>query len=343
VIVLGDSIAQGAAGDTPIVASGERYVYQHQTWLAKAALSNGIPFMAVGAAGYFLGQLLDPTNALYTRFSIGTVVKPTDAIIAAGTNDLAANSTQLFGNAVIARNMVRASFGVKGVVACTVGPRNYPASNYLQIAKLTVAANVGDTILTTDRPLVFSTSTRSMGIGVSRSATEYEPLTGSGNSTGTGPYVTPLASGVGTGSIAGATMTIATLSAGSVGVTYSVTGPGVAAGTTVTANGTGTGGVGNYTVAPPQTVALGPLVFGGVTKAHTVGTTAQSLAEYLRTEFNLAIAASNGFDAVLDFDATLRDPLAPYTCQTELTADGLHPSSRGDGALSLLPKFTDGV
>ena len=59
----------------------------------------------------------------------------------------------------------------------------------------------------------------------------------------------------GNGSISGTTLSIATVSTGSLYVGATITGTGVTAGTRVTAFGTATGGAGTYTVTPSQTVS----------------------------------------------------------------------------------------
>lgn len=74
------------------------------------------------------------------------------------------------------------------------------------------------------------------------------------NAMSTGP-MTFGASFSGTGSIAGTTMTIASVSAGVLAIGSIIAGSGVTAGTTVTAYVTGTGGVGTYTVTPSQSVS----------------------------------------------------------------------------------------
>ncbi len=60
------------------------------------------------------------------------------------------------------------------------------------------------------------------------------------------------------GYMSGTTLTVTSISVGSLAVGQTITGSGVTAGTTITALGTGTGGVGTYTISVSQTV-------GGVT------------------------------------------------------------------------------
>lgn len=59
----------------------------------------------------------------------------------------------------------------------------------------------------------------------------------------------------GTGSIAGTTLTVASVTAGVLGIGTVIQGSGVTAGTVITAYVTGTGGIGTYTVSPSQNVS----------------------------------------------------------------------------------------
>ena len=74
------------------------------------------------------------------------------------------------------------------------------------------------------------------------------------NAMTTGP-ITLGAGFSGDGSIAGTTLTIATVTTGALGVGSIITGSGVTAGTTITALGTATGGIGTYTVDISQSVS----------------------------------------------------------------------------------------
>jgi len=75
------------------------------------------------------------------------------------------------------------------------------------------------------------------------------------NAMTTGP-ITLGAGFVGTGSIAGTTLTIDTATSGAVAVGSTIAGSGITAGTLITALGTGTGGIGTYTVDVSQSVSL---------------------------------------------------------------------------------------
>lgn len=75
------------------------------------------------------------------------------------------------------------------------------------------------------------------------------------NAMTTGP-ITLDAGFVGTGSIAGTTLTIDTATSGALGVGSVILGSGISANTTITALGTATGGIGTYTVNNSQSVSL---------------------------------------------------------------------------------------
>lgn len=74
------------------------------------------------------------------------------------------------------------------------------------------------------------------------------------NAMSTGP-ITLGAGFVGTGSIAGTTLTISAVTSGALGVGSIVAGSGITAGTTITALGSGTGGIGTYTVGTSQSAS----------------------------------------------------------------------------------------
>jgi len=52
-------------------------------------------------------------------------------------------------------------------------------------------------------------------------------------------------------------------------------------------------------------------------------------AESARQALNAWIRTTEAFDAVVDFDAVLRDPANPTVMQAGLTADNLHPNTEG--------------
>jgi hypothetical protein len=75
------------------------------------------------------------------------------------------------------------------------------------------------------------------------------------NAMSTGP-ITLGAGFVGSGSIAGTTLTVDTATSGALGVGSIIAGSGITAGTTITALGTGTGGIGTYTVDVSQSASI---------------------------------------------------------------------------------------
>jgi hypothetical protein len=75
------------------------------------------------------------------------------------------------------------------------------------------------------------------------------------NAMSTGP-ITLGAGFVGTGSIAGTTLTVDTATSGALGVGSIIAGSGITAGTTITQLGTGTGGIGTYTVDVSQSASI---------------------------------------------------------------------------------------
>jgi len=75
------------------------------------------------------------------------------------------------------------------------------------------------------------------------------------NAMSTGP-ITLGAGFVGSGSIAGTTLTVDTATSGALGVGSIIAGSGITAGTTITQLGTGTGGIGTYTVDVSQSASI---------------------------------------------------------------------------------------
>ena len=88
-------------------------------------------------------------------------------------------------------------------------------------------------------------------------------------------YISSPASAVFTGSTSGTTLTVATVSSGTIAVGQSLYGIGVLAETVITALGSGSGGVGTYTINRSQTVAtsvLNSATVGAVVTATIAGT-----------------------------------------------------------------------
>jgi hypothetical protein len=69
-----------------------------------------------------------------------------------------------------------------------------------------------------------------------------------------------------------------------------------------------------------------------------------SSREQVRTTVNNWIRSSGAFDAVLDFDAVLRDPANPTQIIPDLRHDCYHPNAAGDALLGLsIPLWVLGV
>lgn len=109
------------------------------------------------------------------------------------------------------------------------------------------------------------------------------------------------------GSIAGTSLTVASLSTGAIALGATIFGTGVAFGTVVTAFGTGTGGPGTYTVAPSQTAAAATMSAGAKTMLQEAeirvqvdfhapdsqaGDHAQTVSTALRDEFGTGFFAA---------------------------------------------------
>jgi hypothetical protein len=112
-----------------------------------------------------------------------------------------------------------------------------------------------------------------------------------------------------TGSIAGNTLTIATVGYGSLSVGSTLLGANLAANTTVTALGTGAGGVGTYTVSPSQTIAIQTIAAGVKTVLQPTQVSvqldvhgpasadnSQIITTLFRDEFATSAFALSGFD-----------------------------------------------
>ena len=83
--------------------------------------------------------------------------------------------------------------------------------------------------------------------------------------------------------------------------------------------------------------AKGLKVFGGTISpagAFVLPTYGAPETEAARQKVNKWIRTSGEFDAVLDFDAVLRDPDDPTILRADLTADGLHPNDAGYAAMA---------
>lgn len=112
-----------------------------------------------------------------------------------------------------------------------------------------------------------------------------------------------------TGSISGTTLTVTSMSMGTISVGSMLFGTSIAAGTTITAQGTGTGGVGTYAVSQAQTVASEVMASGSkdmlqptkVTVQIDVhgpnsGDNAQIITIAFRDEYAVESFSTSGFD-----------------------------------------------
>jgi hypothetical protein len=89
-------------------------------------------------------------------------------------------------------------------------------------------------------------------------------------------YISSPAAAIFTGSTSGTTLTVTTVSSGTIAINQSLYGIGILPETVITALGTGTGGTGTYTINRSQTVASGTLnsaTVGAVVTATIAGTT----------------------------------------------------------------------
>ncbi|WP_321905128.1 phage neck terminator protein [Paraburkholderia tropica] len=134
-----------------------------------------------------------------------------------------------------------------------------------------------------------------------------------------------------TGSISGATLTVAQMSIGSVQVGATLFGSDVISGTTISALGTGTGGVGTYTISQSQNVASEVMASGSKSMLQATQVTVQvdvygpdsaDYAQIITTVFRDAYGAdlfsSSGFDVTpLHADEANQMPLIDGEAQFE--------------------------
>lgn len=100
-----------------------------------------------------------------------------------------------------------------------------------------------------------------------------------------------------------------------------------------------------------QTHALGVPMFGAtITPFGNFGPYANPTREQTRQRVNDWIRTSGKFDAVIDFDAVVRDPQNATVIAAEFdSGDGLHPNAAGYGAmadafpLDIFEQFSQGV
>jgi hypothetical protein len=112
-----------------------------------------------------------------------------------------------------------------------------------------------------------------------------------------------------TGSISGATLTVTSMSLGSISTGATLFGANVGLGTTITAQGTGTGGIGTYTVSPSQTAASEIMACGSKNMLQPTqvavqldihgpasGDNAAIITTSFRDDYAVQSFASSGFD-----------------------------------------------
>lgn len=118
-----------------------------------------------------------------------------------------------------------------------------------------------------------------------------------------------------TGSIAGATMTITAVHAGTLSVGQAMFGTGVADGTTIMALASGTGGVGTYTVSPSQNAASQILSGGSMSIMQSSMCVVQLDVHGPESANNAQVISTLFYDdyAVQKF-AELTDAITPLNC-----------------------------
>jgi len=137
----------------------------------------------------------------------------------------------------------------------------------------------------------------------------------------------------GNGSISGTTLSIATVSTGSLYVGATITGTGVTAGTRITAFGTGTGGAGTYTVTPSQTVTTTVITDAPVTGMIRFNSTLTSFEGYNGSQWGTigGGATGGGSDAV--FNLNDKTVTASYTIPSTKNANSVGPLTLNAGVI----------
>lgn len=135
----------------------------------------------------------------------------------------------------------------------------------------------------------------------------------------------------GNGSISGTTLSIASVSTGSLYVGATITGTGVTAGTRITAFGTGTGGAGTYTVTPSQTVATTVIIDQPVVGMIRFNSTLSTFEGYSGTSWGSigGGATGGGSDAV--FNLNDKTVTASYTIASTKNANSVGPLTINSG------------
>jgi hypothetical protein len=142
-------------------------------------------------------------------------------------------------------------------------------------------------------------------------------------------YISSPAAAIFTGSTSGTTLTVTTVSSGTIAINQSLYGIGVLPETVITALGTGTGGTGTYTINRSQTVASGTL------NSATVG------AVVTATIAGLTMTVSAVSSGVLHVGQTVQG--AGVTIDTIITALGTGTGGVGTYTLSVASTVAVGV
>ena len=141
----------------------------------------------------------------------------------------------------------------------------------------------------------------------------------------------------GTGSISGTTLSVATVTTGSLYVGAVITGAGITANTRITAFGTGTGGAGTYTVTPSQTVSTVVIVDAPVTGMIRFNSTLTSFEGYNGAQWGTigGGATGGGSDAV--FNLNDKVITTSYTIPATKNASSVGPLTLNGGVAITIP------
>ena len=141
----------------------------------------------------------------------------------------------------------------------------------------------------------------------------------------------------GNGSISGTTLSVSTVSSGSLYVGATISGTGVTSGTRVTAFLTGTGGAGTYTVTPSQTVATTVILDTPVIGMMRFNSTLTSFEGYNGSSWGTigGGATGGGSDAVFNLnDKTIT---TTYSIPASKNANSVGPLSINSGVIITIP------
>lgn len=141
----------------------------------------------------------------------------------------------------------------------------------------------------------------------------------------------------GTGSISGTTLSIATVTTGSLYVGAVITGAGITANTRITAFNTGTGGAGTYTVTPSQTVSTVVIVDAPVTGMIRFNSTLTSFEGYNGAQWGTigGGATGGGSDAV--FNLNDKVITTSYAIPATKNASSVGPLTLNGGVAITIP------